>query len=615
MRPKHLLVSLVLCFGLACVTERDAPVASTPELVVPVAPDRLVVGEEHRYRFDWQVESDAERSILGDVPLHGGLQARGELALRVHEADGDGVWIGIEIVRVDVARIDVLGSNVLEDPGVLAGHEVLVHVGSHGDTRRALFAADTPSVARHVLTGLLAQLDLRVPGPHETAWESIATAGNGLARMEYARAAGDPAVLDRRIVAYERIDAVAGARADAPWAIDGRATIRLDARGLPSRIDAVEVVALRGEEQPLDFHSRARFELERTGTMAIVTPRPRTDRAAMIELDLLAPPDDAEAERELARRFAEGLTTADMLLAVHAATLGVRPPDGFLSRARGRLRGWPEDTRELAPLYHAADDTLGRAFVLDLLTAAGTEVAQQLMVELLAASTEREPHELPTLVQHVSLVDAPTPELARALLDLHARALDRGEPELRRATLYPLGSLAGQLGAVEPLVAARMLDVLRSELAFAESTDARQAAIAGLGNAAMPEDLDRLLAHVSDPDSAVRAGAVSALRHFRDQRSTDALFTALADPSRHVAATALSTIDGYRSSPEVLERLAIATTAAWHHRDLVGPLTGVLAVRGRDDALARAALASLWPRARDVPERLRIQRVLGRASG
>lgn len=601
---RHMLFASLL---LGCAAEPQLPPPTNLEIATADS-DRLVVGAEHRYTFEWRVDSETDRGPLGESPLHGAVHVAGELALRVHEVDDSGALVGLEIERVDTAAVELLGQDVVADADVLANHELLLRVAPGGEVRSVWLARDTPSITRHVLVGVAAHTDLRI-----VEGEHLAPASNGLARMQYVHDPDDGSRIERRIAGYTRIDALGGAGVDDPWSFDGHADIRVDARGLPERIDAVEVVALRGQERPLAFASRARFTLARIGeTVFAVAP---TRREGMLEIDLFAPPDDTEAERELAGRFADGLTTTDMLLTVHAVGLGQRPPRGFLVRARGLLRASPEQARALVPIYERAKDRAARGFVLDVLTAAQTEPAQRLMVELLEGSLDREPAELPRLVQHTALVEAPIPELAAFVLAAHERAFVAGDDALRRASAYPLGALAGRIALTDAALAERMLRPLRDALAAATDPDDRAAVIAGLGNAGMPEDLERIRTLVDDPDARVRGDVINALRHHRSTASDDVLFVALRDPSRSVAATALATIADHRGEPEHLSRLASATIAGWHHPELVAEIAALLASRDSADELVRGALASLWPRAHDAGTRAAIQRALASTAG
>lgn len=573
---------------------------------------RFERGQVHHYDVDWTVHGSGRMAQLGDAPVSGGLRLRGKLELRVYAENGERALLGLRLVELDEATLEVMGANVLAD----AEHQVLqresiLRVSTQGQARQLWMPPDAPAVYRHLMTGLLTNVDFVAARPStDDAWTTVARNAHGLAEVDYRR---DGPTVSRLTRGYERIDAVAGTDRDAPWSVEGTTEIDLDDAGVPARIVGVEMVALASAEDPVAFSSRAEFELTRTAVTTVdLDTSMLPELSAWTEIDLHDPPDEAEAERELARKFAEGMTRTELATMVLSAGHGVRPAAGELIRARGLLRGWPETTEELRPAYADAPDLRTRRFIVDLLVSADTPQSQALLLDLLPGPADPE---LVKLAQHLSLLREPIPEMGQRLLEAHADASNASDPRTRRGLLYPIGTLARTLEVIDPPLAERMVGVLRDALARATEPDDLVAAVAGLGNAARPEDVPAMRALAAHDDVGVRAQVASSLRGSPDPKSVDVLFTMLDDPARHVAASALSVLDGrHAAETEHLHRLAMATMRGAVHPELTGPLVSVLAHHGGDDVIVRGALVALWQRAHDPHERGRLFRMLGLAS-
>jgi hypothetical protein len=595
------------CFAFVLTLGCEEPAHELAETDEVRHTERLRPGAVHRYAVAWRIDAEAQQELLGDVPLRGGVVLKGELELRVHERRDDGALVGVRLHRVDEAAVAIMGQNVLPTPDVLLAHEAFVLVPDDGDARRTFFAPDAPPVFRHMMAGLVANIDLRVPVLGAQSWPAVARTDNGLAEVTYERETGSPSTLQRRVARYLRLDAVTGRPAESPAQIEGETTIELGPDDLPQRISGTEPLVLPAESAFARYAGTTSFDMERLGSTH-GDPDPTVALDALVEHDLHAPPDDAETERELARRFAEGMTTTDLVAMVQSAGLGLRPSPGELVQTRGLLRGWPELAYELGSLYVDAPDLRTRTFIIDQLVSADTPEAQDVIAYALEHSAAEE---VPPLVAHLTLLRTPTPTTLELLVDLHVRAQADRDDELRRAVLYPMGSAAGQLARTDPLASARLLATIRAELSGAADPLDTRAAIDALGNAASAEDVPWFLGHATHPDLDVRAAAASALRFANTPETTDVLFALLDDPAELVAAQALSVIQFYRPDPDVLERLSIAVMNGHHHPKLVGSLVGVLAKRGLDDDVARGALVSLWQRETDPHRRVRIARILG----
>lgn len=589
----------------ACGTAPASPPAEQIA-VVDAEHDALHVGDAHRYAFSWRVESSASNGLLGELPSSGGLELAGELELHVLAQTDAGTTIAARFTRLDRHRIETFGQDVLADASVLLGRRALVVVPDGGDVRRVLFDSESPSVFRHVMGGLLAHVDLHRP-PHD-GWRGVVPTGNGLADVAYERAADGS--FARRIDRYRRVDAIAGLGLADTWHSDGQATLELGDRGMPRRVASTELLTLPPSELGVRFDGETQVSLERVA-VEHREPDPPASIEDWTEDDLHAPPDDREAQQELARRFAEGMTMTDLTIAVQSAGRGLRPSAGFHVRARGLLRGWPELAADVAPLFDEAPDHRTRAFVLDLLVSADTPEAQGVVIGLLDRTPRAD--DLAALTQHLGLVRTPTPALVQTLLDLHTDAIEDGDATLRQALLYPLGSMVASVGTRDPVLAEVAMQRLRGALAEATSSEDRMAAIAGLGNAGFAGDAPLVLAMARDASADVRTETMTALRFFPGEGIDDALFGALADRDRIVAAAALAVIEGYRADERRIARLAAQVARGDHHAELGGALVSVLAKHGLERDDAREALAKLGERSSDPREQVRIRRILGDA--
>lgn len=601
---RAITISILLSLVGACGGPSVEPPAAEPVAVEGPLRAALRPGDVHRYDFAWTVSSEGGGGGLGEIPVQGDVELRGELAVRVYEERPEGVLVGVRFTRLDVHRLAVLGQNVLPEPDPLLHDEAIMVVPADARPREVFFSATATPVFRQLASGLLAHVDVVVPRAGAQAWTEVGPTGNGLAELAYAR--DDADTITRKVGPYRRVDALAGAPADASWAVDGEATIALGRDALVESIELGESLVLHGRETPLQFGSSTQFSLRRAG-IDQEEPMPAPDLSSYATRDLFEAPDLDEAEQQLARMFSEGMTPTDLAITLHTASLGLRPEPGFFVRARGLLRGWPETAYELATPFREAPDRRTRELVLDLLVSADTAHAQEVILEVLAEQAEAGDPELPDLLQHVSLLRTPTAEMGQFVLALHAH----GDERLRLGALYPMGALAQGLSGSQPELAERMLTTIRDALDRAASPAETKAALGGLGNGGRPDDALRALPHRAHPDRGVRAQVASTLRFATDPRATDALFEMLADPDRHVAASALDVLELYRPDDAALQQLAAVVIAGLVHPELDGPLVSVLARRGLEDDLSQQALAILRARSNDPRMRLRIARILG----
>ncbi|MEM9462968.1 MAG: HEAT repeat domain-containing protein [Myxococcota bacterium] len=605
---RKLIIPFALVAGApACSDVPDPAEASVDDDALVALPvRRLQPGRVHRYDFDWRVAAEAPTDLLGDTPVTGGVHLVGQLQLRVYEDTPEGALVGLRFARLDTHEVLVLGHNALPDVAPLLQAEALMIVPEEGRPQQARVSPDASPIFRHLMGGVLAQLDLSRPPAGARTWTAAGPTANGLAQLQYSRQ-GD--ALTRRVRDYLRFDALQGPRDDGLLQVDSHGRIEPHPEGLVDSIELEETIRLRPiDKSELQFGSSTRFSLHRVASE--LDPAPAPDFGSWPVLDLLAPPDAEAAERELARRFADGLTMHEVAIAIRGATVGLAPEDGFLVRARGLLRGWPERAAELQPLLRDATSLRERAFILDLLLSADTPQSQAVAVEVLVDLYDDHTARLDQLVQHLVLLRNPTEDTLTLLEEVHALASEDGRDRLRRAVLYPIGALARQAAAPLPARSLYALGLLRDALTHASDPDDVIAALAGLGNAAAPEDRDRVLALVDHEDPRVRSQAVESLRFYTDEPVTDVLVAHLDDPELGVASRALGALD--RDDPEGVElaRLAQAVLDDAVHPELAGALVTALTVRGPDDPRCHEALGALYLRSEDPSLRTRIRRLL-----
>ena len=264
MRLQTLLVAVSLvapaCGGDEAPQTRDTNAAAAAAQRATLRP-----GDVHRYEFSWSVSAQSTGVGVRDLPVTGDVELAGELSLKVYEETPDGVLVGVSFSRLDNQRIGIQGHDVLPGADMLLRQEAMLRVPADARPREVLFAPDSQSVFRHLMSGVLAHVDLTVPRGSAESWEDVGPTGNGLARFSYARPEGDPNSLTRRVNDYVRVDAMSHAPEQAPWEIDSEAAIALDGEALAASIELTESLVLHGREDPFRFGSDTKFSMGASG--------------------------------------------------------------------------------------------------------------------------------------------------------------------------------------------------------------------------------------------------------------------------------------------------------------------------------------------------------------
>ena len=587
-----LAVLLVAC-GEVSVPTSEATVVATV-----AAPTRFETGRQLRYRFEWHVDSESRAlALLPDGgAIAAGVRLSGELSLRVLPPTERGALIGIVIDRLDEHAISMMGHDALTDPRELVGHELLIDIADDGTPRTLYLDRDAPALARTVLPGLLAQMDLRV-----SEGDARVATGAGLADVHYAWT--NPSRLVRTLRGYSRFDAFAGGLAPQ---VDGRLEVELDGDHLPLRIASAELLAAADSTHEDAFRSESSFELARIDSSVVaIAAAPVLD--GLLVVDPEAPPDREATDRVLAQRFSAGLDGAEIEHAIFGAGHGLMPPRDFIVRATGRLRGWPETAAELEPLFEHFKDPRARALVIDMLASGGTPEAQASMRRLLDDARLHAVPEYGQWLQRFAFLARPETSSATFLLDVQSTAVD----PVRRAALYPMGMVARRIAASDPLAAGALRTRLHDELAAADDdVELRVAALAGLGNAADPADAELVLGCIDDAEPTVRGTVATALRDQLGEAATSRLVGLTADRDDFVANAALAALDHRRVGAIDGDRLAGVAMSGAFNPAIGGALVSALLRRHDESPIAELALLRMRARARDPRERGRIDATL-----
>ncbi len=302
-----------------------------------------------------------------------------------------------------------------------------------------------------------------------------------------------------------------------------------------------------------------------------------------------------EAERRAVEARLEGLTGPALLQHLRSvaviAPMGGAAPDqvGFFNRATGLLKLHPEISASFPDLLHEPGMTYeGRAFALDILASAGNDVVQAALLRALRDPRTRALPEYVQLVQRVALVSAPSQETVAFAQEsferLHAAPpKDQDEADLRTASVYTLGSVAGHMaGTGRRDGAERLCARIVQEMDRATGTP-RSAYITALGNAGVPAQEPLLLRLSDDADRETRVAALNALRKYDDVAARVRVFsilTARIDPVRRVdrdtQAEALRVAMLMSPTRADVRGVAAAIVKDTLHRDLYGEVLPLL---------------------------------------
>ncbi len=583
MRRLVLLLASLASLASSCGGEPSV----SPQAAVRSEVDSasFLPGRVYRFAFAWSSHSEGRGpAILPEqIRVTGGLELAGTLAIR---AVGEGGLISVSIEGLERAELSVFGQNVLRESSVLLGKPAYVELSPDGALRRLFMDADAPPITRELLTAIVGRIDLRAAA----AVEGTVTSSQGLARARYTR---DGRVITRTLVGTERVDGDPGAGAGIPQ-VEGQGALVLATTGEVLELHNEDRLSIASDREASALQASTRFEAVRV-SVAEEPPRPQPDLAAMLELDSWDPPDDAQARREMGRRFADGLTSFEASMVIRAAGNGLVPPRGFAVRAVGMLRGWPERAADMLEIFDATTDERAQGLVFDLLAGAGTPEAQRIMLQVLERDEVRRSPLHAQLVQRCGFVARPLPELGEYLLELES---DTPPSASHRALLYPMGSLARRYSASDPVLAEAMLARVRGALDAAVDPQDTVAALAGLGNAGRAEDYGAVESRTHHEHAAVRGMAAVALRHHRTAAAQERLIAMLGDDDPYVARQAIGVIDE-QSPPALAQRLALVGASGAYHPGIAYALADTMLSEAETKASVHEALVAMRARAHD----------------
>lgn len=295
---------------------------------------------------------------------------------------------------------------------------------------------------------------------------------------------------------------------------------------------------------------------------------------------------DQASERKAVEDRLEGLTTPALMAYIRAvAALGLKAPDQlkFFNRATAYLKLYPEVAASFVDLIHEPQMSYeGRAFALDILASAGNDVVQAALIKSLRDTRTRALPEYISLYQRIALVRVPSDatvgfaqETFEQLHDLTPK--DETEADLRMASIFTLGSVAGHMKDTRRLEAAERICRRLVEKMNEGNGSPKSAYITALGNAGVPAEEPLLLRLTEGREKATRVAALNALRKY-DTLSSRArvvgLLTAPVDLARDVdfatQAEALRALMLMTPERADIQQIAAAIVKDTLHRDLYG---------------------------------------------
>jgi HEAT repeat protein len=332
---------------------------------------------------------------------------------------------------------------------------------------------------------------------------------------------------------------------------------------------------------------------------------------------------DEAADRKAVQDRLEGLTGPGMMTHVRAvAVLGSKAPDQlkFFNRATGLLKLEPELSEAFVELLHEPKMTYeGRAFALDLLASAGNDVVQASLVRSLKDPRTQALPEYFSLYQRLALVRAPSDATVAYALEtferLHAGPpKDQTEADLRTASVYTLGSVAGHMAGTGRLAEAERICRRLVETMNGGRGSPAEAYLTALGNAGVPAQEPLLLRFTREGSAETRTAAINALRKYDTPASrgrvVDLLTSRLGsapDADRAAQAEALRVTLLMTPSRSDIQRFAAAIVKDTLHRDLYNEAIPVFRKGKAPYEEVSAALDAMFERSAQLDNDLQIR--------
>ncbi len=512
-----------LAFAAACDLVHP-PLSADTRATATAPAASMVTTAPLRYAFDltWEADGTVPESVDGLALPDPSISVEGTLILETTGPEGRTARLSMRDVELRA------GGNTT----TVAMDGCSAWISLEAGPPDALFAdAHLDEPCRQILTHVALALDWRSESPTD---ERPVLTSYGVMHASHARAPG--------LVSRSVRGTVQGHDGH------GFAELELDAEGrVVAQRSSVWVSAPGPEQAPL---TTSRISLARRTVEPAELAVP--DWEALQQLPLLPVVDGTEARRAEALAYADGLDAGMLLLDIVHVERGGTLRRGFAIRARGLMLAEPELAQEVAAQFVAVGRESARALVVDLLSQAGTPVAQRELRRILAQVVDSEADDRGPLLQRLGLLDEPERASMALGLSLHARAVERGDDETRRASLYVLGMLAARAGREDGDLVDQLLERLHDEADDSRDRAVRQAALAGLGNTADPSVAATLLSASADPEPALRASAAVALRTMPPEIALPPLRRMLGDDSSLVtdaARLALAHVEGVDHRP------------------------------------------------------------------
>ena len=488
----------------------------------------------------------------------------GEVAIDSLGDDGAGLRLAVSYAKFSRLDFGVAGKPASDDPrktmAALQGHPAFVSLSPRGEVREVAFERDASPDLKRALRALVQQLQFTLPEAGEAEYDAVEPAALGALRVHYQR---DGQSLQRTPAAFVTLDAVQGAL-DGKQKLRGGAAILLDPQGLQAVLDTEEWSYVRAGEKEDAIGTRFVFRMQRTG-QAVAELQPLRQQLRLAQAQpFSAPIEDTGLDGRRDARLASEMTEEKLLLGIEHFEKGQRPGHEFIVRAGAFLRLHPEAMKALVARFRS--DGLGfrgRGLILDALASAGDARAQAALREALQSpAAHGEPKDYGMLVQRLTFLDAPEPETERFLEDELTRARQGHDIPARQGAAAALGAVASHLRHAGQADLSRVAaERLRTELEDTDDPAVRLGALAGLGNAARPDDVELLRSWAANDDPRTRSQVASSLRAIDAPQARETLLELAGDGSSGVASSALASLTQQKLSDAEWAQLQRLVTA------------------------------------------------------
>lgn len=513
-------------------------------------------GSAPRLRFEegqrWAYELDWSAQTSGQMPSGSGQNAmgvqthlKGIVWLEVLAPRPEGAQLAVSFDRIDNFDLALQGQAANPDlaatRAMLEGQRAIIELDERGRVRSLSFAQGSSHTVRATLRSLVLQLGFVVP--EKLGTPAIADEPSTLGTVTAHSVASQTEVV-RTPQQYTALDAAPGSLTGAQR-LSGRATLFIDAHGGLLAIDDEQhlVYTRPGQTEPA-VDARWTFKLRRTHALTGM-PKPVPVHLTAQTLSGLIHDEGLQARRDV--RLATEMSLELLSLTVDRFERGTPVGHEFLVHAGAFLRLHPEALAELVEQFASpALSAKGRGLLLDVMVEAGDAAAQGAMRTALSSAPARETAQSASrLVQRFSFLRQPTAESVDFLAAEALRARQSGDLTFAQGAVVALGSCVRNLEQRgEFALAEQTNSKLRAEVREARDGTSLQkrGALAALGNAARPENVETILDLAHDSDPLVRDQVAAALRSVDSPRARSTLLELASEGSTAIAISALGSL-------------------------------------------------------------------------